>query len=113
MTGIALAFDALVVTSIADAVTTRLGMRYGAVEINPFMRWSTRSMERALLTKALGLVIIGTVLISLHCTHPLLALGVTWFGAGATARLAWRNWQIYRRLAREAAVTVSSRASWS
>jgi hypothetical protein len=97
MTALTLAFDALVLASLADAVTTRLGLQTGAVvELNPLMHWSTRSLARAVLTKLLGLAVIGAVLLSLVCMHPRLAVGVTWVGALGTGWLAWRNWQIYR-----------------
>jgi hypothetical protein len=98
MTLLTFAFDALVLASVADAVTTRLGLAVGAVELNPLMHWSTRSMARALLTKLLGLATVGAVLLSLMCMHPHLAEGVTLFGAAMTGWLAWRNYTLYRRL---------------
>ena len=89
------AFVALTLASTADAVTTRLGLARGLVEANPLMRWSTRNLAWALVTKALALIVIAVSLGLLADSAPSTAIVVV---LGATAwnlALALRNYRLW------------------
>lgn len=99
MTWLTLAADALVLASIADAVTTRWGIAGGQLfEANPLMRWATRTLPRALAVKAVALVVIGWQVAQLRVAHPTLALGIVWGAALFSGWLAWRNFRLRQRL---------------
>lgn len=95
MSPLVAAFVALTLASTADAVTTRLGLARGLVEANPLMRWATRNLAWALVTKALVLVVFAVSLGLIADSAPSVAFVVV---CGATAwnlALAIRNYRLW------------------
>ncbi len=91
-----LALFALTVASIADALTTRAGIRTGLLrETNPLMRWFTRTTTRAVGIKFVALALAGWQVVTLAATHPVLALAIVWLAVILPARLAWQNYLLH------------------
>jgi hypothetical protein len=97
-----MAIAALLLASLADVVTTRVGLLSGRViEWNPLMVWWTRTTARAVLAKTLGLALAVWQVTVIAQTHPTVAVLVTWACALATAMLAYTNFQLARRADQE------------